>query len=541
MLVASEAMDKICRGSQVGEAHTQGSWADNVADTSRTARGTYVTHLSHKLETTSPRCNQRQIKRDHYTSDTFRSQDWFRHDTLSKTPDMPQLSPRFWKGANALSPAPSPRSRARLGSSKSTRALSKAGQKTEESYIDEKSPRGPVRSRSEGLLSPRSTVNQYNAISPRDTIDNVTRPGRPRPRVIVTGPDEGSEACSEARRGSPTFRASEAWMGYSSPRNPPHNKNMFAEAKDGALLDPVQPRRLQGRALSGRITEQSEDWRAGVDDYEKNSSAPVIANSINFVHSKGKKTNITKDEANAKRRLMLDPSQQDLRRSERRHDFPEQLEPPQHMSPNKSSILSKGDHLGGGRSSPRAGGHPVVVDAQHRTSAEMAASIMPGMGETHQFGAATPKYMVGNEIVHWSCQGRRSSPKCMQTAAQVNASSCEQADIQSLKLVSAVHLRDHRNSDTVREHLQPTSAYEQVQQPVQAVPQIIPPQARTPATFSKLDHIYTYGDISSLPSTMSKDSAYTHSGLNVVKYGARTPGTFSPHTTRSPVRQALAC
>mmetsp|Transcript_5041 Transcript_5041/g.12594 ORF Transcript_5041/g.12594 Transcript_5041/m.12594 type:complete len:99 (+) Transcript_5041:1-297(+) len=75
--IARGGMDKICRGSTLGEAQRHGAKTESssVADTSRHARGTHVSCNSYKLETSACRDNPGSA----FVSDTFRSQEWFKH------------------------------------------------------------------------------------------------------------------------------------------------------------------------------------------------------------------------------------------------------------------------------------------------------------------------------------------------------------------------------------------------------------------------------------------------------------------------------
>lgn len=183
-----------------------------------------------------------------------------------------------------------------------------------------------------------------------------------------------------------------------------------------------------------------------------------------------------------------------------------------------------------------------VVCVMHRTSAEMAASLMPEASARQE---ACPleqrKYMIGNELVDWQTHGRRAAPVCAQQAAQV--AQVVQGSL-AQKATSMVNLRDHRNSDVMREQMQlpvaveaspenpsPQTAMSRVQSSVTVSPYVRPVDLR----------VYSFGELSSLPSTMQKDTAYIHSGLKVVKYGVRSPGAFSPNVVRIPAAQVLQC
>lgn len=106
-------MDKICRGSLVGDLHNQGFRIVGATEDSRaTRRGSHVTHCSPKLERTA-----QHHPREHYQSDTFGSR--YLDRSPSREPGNLEncmqtrggttcLSPRM--GASAcLSPGSSPR------------------------------------------------------------------------------------------------------------------------------------------------------------------------------------------------------------------------------------------------------------------------------------------------------------------------------------------------------------------------------------------------------------------------------------------------
>lgn len=318
------------------------------------------------------------------------------------------------------------------------------------------------------------------------------------------------------------------------------------------------------RLHSGRQTENSESW----NNLRESRSEALIERpawscttsngtaGVGFAASpvwKGRKCNIVKNAENMKRRLMLDASQSETDQSQRRHGF---------LTPNKAN--SPRDYLyvpseGGGSRGTRA----VVTSPQHRTSDEMSASLHHPVGcqsanqefayqdggYTHQAGfqpevehaygavAVAPhaaKYLVGEQILNWHSHGRRGPLKCFQHAT--NTPAFRQVFHSSHPTGYApqgpscapgmVNLRDHRNSDVVREHLQPMDT------PLLQAPLVV-------SSASCPQRVYSYGELSSLPSTMPKDTAYLHSGLKVVKYGARMPGAFSPHVPRVLASQAL--
>mmetsp|Transcript_15306 Transcript_15306/g.27285 ORF Transcript_15306/g.27285 Transcript_15306/m.27285 type:complete len:543 (-) Transcript_15306:169-1797(-) len=540
-------MDKICRGSAIGEAHRSGAWRDDVGsqlDTSRTARGNSVSTHSLKLENTSPRGKPPANSRGAFVSDTFRSQEWFRHDGHSEE-KVPQLSPRFWKGANALSPAPGAM---QSGRSKSTKDL-KAGEENvnieQRGHYSPRAPRSPrggvSRARSEGTFIKPSEAFAQKTPSVADGYTETTYSRAQSPRDALFGDTEQTNGESNARQRSPspTFATSEQWMGYNSGFG---TGNKFDVEKDAPSMPSRNFQSKARRQHSGRVSE--ETWKPARGDLAgEPSPPPIIINAVSGAVTKGKKTNIVKDSDNAKRRLRLDQSQTDITRSEKKHSFPtdpqgqRQLEEMSYLSPR---LFSPGPQQspppnGGSQGSRAPAQDPRVVDVQHRTSAEMASSMMPDTARAKrqlepvaqaQFESDDRKYLVGQELVNWTHHGRRGASDCFSHICQVAAEATADAGGQMLGH-PPTSLRDHRNSDVLREHLQAPAAVSRVRQERQQ-PVVVPLS------------VYSYGDISSLPSTMPKDTAYLHSGLKVVKFGPRTPGYFSPYAGRVPVSLSQA-
>jgi len=101
--------DKICRGSLIGEAHNKGLYV--APERSRARRGTHVSSRSYKLETTAMPQTAREIE----PTQTYKTHNWFRHDTAGEdhhddvriSKDL--FSPRYWRQAGSLGPAPAPR------------------------------------------------------------------------------------------------------------------------------------------------------------------------------------------------------------------------------------------------------------------------------------------------------------------------------------------------------------------------------------------------------------------------------------------------
>jgi len=75
---------------------------------------------------------------------------------------------------------------------------------------------------------------------------------------------------------------------------------------------------------SGKITAESDVWlRSATDQQDSTPAAPVIANSSTFIPSKGKRTGMEspRQVATAKERLRLDETQEEGKRTQRKHDF----------------------------------------------------------------------------------------------------------------------------------------------------------------------------------------------------------------------------
>lgn len=381
--------------------------------------------------------------------------------------------------------------------------------------------RGLGRGRSEGHLHDRCELSPRDALprSPRRALAEIR--GRHLNAGLGGGPPEPT------RSPSPTFRVSENWMSYSaappdtagakSPRRGLSPRaggrtmvEAWAEKPPAPEARPPMPR-PPIRGHCGRTTETSVKWVGVAEDAPPGPS--LIANSENFVASRGKKVNIVEVADNVGNRLRQDASDPEATRSQRRHGFPSnpqsqrQIEQMRQVAPR---ILQRMAPEAAGRFSGRA---PVLVDAQHRSSAELVASLMPEAPEVRG-SRSEVRYFAGSEIVG-SGNGRRIAGACARQAPELAG-------------------RDHRNSDALREHLQHL-------QPRLSEPMPRSPASATPssAAVREAHGVFSYGVMSSLPSTMPKDSAYTHSGLAVVKYGSRTPGVFSPNVVRVPAASVL--
>jgi len=315
-------------------------------------------------------------------------------------------------------------------------------------------------------------------------------------------------------------------MGYSSQQGE-RDSNC---ASNGQPLEVMMPSSnfasAARRQHSGRITENSDNWlRAGG---ETSKPGPhVITNSENHNPSKGKKTGLTKDVGNVKRRLNMDSSQPEPVRSHRRNVFPVYTQQPSQKSQQVRLFTP--------RTQPPAGTSEAEVAATRalmRTSEAMAASLAPESivvpGEIAQ--PEERKVLVGNGLVDLMSSGRRTAPACIRLA---------ECGSLSQKALSVVSIRDQHNSDTMREQLKsPAEGGNKQQVPGSTVQ---PVTIATPIVQNLDQRVHSFGEFSSLPSTMQKDTAYLYSGLNVVKFGSRSPGFYSPNTVRIPAAVALEC
>jgi len=237
----------------------------------------------------------------------------------------------------------------------------------------------------------------------------------------------------------------------------------------------------------------------------------------------------------------MDTSQPDLRRSTRKHNFPESVQVQRQLEEFKYSPRVAMPPRAQDACDVDDSRKPCIVDVQHRTSAEMASSMMPEQVESANLEQR--KYMVGGEIISWANCGRRGAPQCFQTTSRVAAQVSRDAGGMHAVPPQSLHcVRDHRNSDLLRSHMvsQAPKWQEQLTVAPQTMPQqpvparVVAPSVKN-AGLATENRIFSYGDISCLPSTMPKDTAYLQSGLKVYKYGARTPGYFSPHMPHSQI------
>jgi len=319
--------------------------------------------------------------------------------------------------------------------------------------------------------------------SPRDLFTAVSQ--------ATSGPPGAERRCK-----SPTFHVSEAWMDHS----PLHSGVRYERDLSFQVGEGGGSPRLR-RSQSGSILEnlsRFESMAAGMGPAERSP--------------RGRKMGFVKDGDNTKRRLRQDEMQLDNQRSQRRHDFP--------LRPQADSVASLGELAALSAASPgtllRQASSPDCRRPMHRTSPDVAASLMP---------EATPqtpaKYIVGTRVVGWQNHGRRAAVACGPQAGM------PQAGVPVL----AANARDHRNSDMVRDlwHGGPTSVCHVAVPVVYAASPVISPASV----------VHSLGS-SSLPSTMPKDSAYTHAGLTVIQHCPRKAGAFSPNVKRTPASQVLS-
>ncbi|CAE8631752.1 unnamed protein product [Polarella glacialis] len=527
-------MDKICRGSRVGNAHNLGTWDQMDHAKSRFGRGSHVAMTHNKLDNTAP--PQRLSLSRSRSTDTFRSQEWFRHDGIAKdgpgrSPSI--TSPRFARGAFGMSPASSPTSRRGMQKSFSSRSFGEErGTAASLFYPDGLGPRSPRsprspqgkvdaagvrplgRGRSEGDLQ-RVEMNE-RALSPRDCLFQDRGPNR----------KDARSPSADGRAKSPTFCSSEHWMGYSYANAPPPQVEVQKMMPSSNFMSKIR------RSHSGKITQNSENWlRVAGEDAKP--TPPVIANSTNFLISRGKKVGLRSDADLAKKLMYVGPdSVPDSARTNRRHAFPSTPQADRHvegllqLSPRLLDHAATSDAV---RNKSSRGMTPVPsarVAVQHRTSGEMAGSIMPeaSTAQSPRILAQSPrngaeKYLIGSELVDLQSSGRRPSMLCSAFAAKEGPPQ---------RSSSQVIMRHHMNSDVVREHFQS----------VQFVPGCSNHMPPTREEANRRVHIY--GDYSVFPSSMPKDTAYVTMGLKVVKYQTRSPGVFSPNAPRVPaMKQAL--
>eukprot|EP00747_Dinoflagellata_sp_TGD_P168761 gnl/TRDRNA2_/TRDRNA2_195920_c0_seq1.p1 gnl/TRDRNA2_/TRDRNA2_195920_c0~~gnl/TRDRNA2_/TRDRNA2_195920_c0_seq1.p1 ORF type:complete len:539 (-),score=52.91 gnl/TRDRNA2_/TRDRNA2_195920_c0_seq1:91-1668(-) len=516
-------MDKICRGSLIGEAYSQGYVIDGLADTSRTAKGTHVTHTSMKVfhQVNSAK----NLHHPRGTNDTFKESGWFRHDDMAPySSDVSYLSPRFTKSGGGKLPARPPADTAAgLGRATSRKNISfdKAPETvditpSEDSYAM-RSPR-----LANGHQSPRAADGNEES-KPRKTFlefSNKNRRGvvrcqsdgtldRPRRMEALLSPrypqdDHGLEAAwkSSPERHSPTYRMSANWVAWSSGENP------ASEGSSGKVTMPSRNFSSHTRIpQSGRRTEMSQTSH-------EHPTASYISNCEDYKPSKGIRCNILKDDDNARRRLQLDPTQSERNLiKERKHAFPD--DPLTQYQKDQLRTVSSN----GAKGSHEPNRH--MVDIQHRTSAEMAASFRsaekPERHNEESFCAGGPRGRKGGTECRQSIQDRSEQIK-----AEVSG---------YVQMPVRRGLRDHRNSDVVKEHLQPTPA-----STLPIAPVINPTQLNWPPPEREIGRRAAGGRVNSSSSVVSsnqpQDLVNVPERSMVTEVRALKPAGYSPYLSR---------
>lgn len=280
-----------------------------------------------------------------------------------------------------------------------------------------KSPRpggglGVQRARSMGLLGTMPLEQEVEVSvfdgnrlqrqrSPRSPRPASSQPNRPaglpvqRGRVLDTDGEDPNPGTARSR--SPTYEVSENWMAYAAPKDSETPASARQRCMTAELTPSANFSCRMRRQHSGKINQESENWAPARSDFAAEPAPPpLIANSVTHILSKGKKTNLPKGPDEAKRRLKMDASQPESRRSERKHNFPDAPQSQRQLEEFKSSprLLTMPPRK------PDANvedGRPCIIDVQHRSSAEMAASMYPERVENPSLEQR--KYMVGSEII----------------------------------------------------------------------------------------------------------------------------------------------
>merc|ERR1712048_970534 len=311
-----------------------------------------------------------------------------------------------------------------------------------------------------------------------------------------------------------------------------------------------------------------------------------------------------------KRRLKLDASQQEMQRSERKHEFNEmpngarmRVVPPRIPKSPRTQRQTSGERQVSS----------AMVDIQRRSSADLVAALSPSQDDMHH--ARSPKYMLGQEVRDGNKLTRRGAHACLKSAVNETRTPAgtprtQVAEPSRSAANATANFRDHRNSDGVQASLEeshtaqspplrssqqtvvdplfpstpripiqrpstdvaPTAASHAERRPVTVGVEVLaiasksscPVQTVTtprvlvggnctprssqsqqhaigrPCGVAAQNHFVSYGGISSLPSSTSKDSGYVEAGLTVTRHVARTPGAFSPFAPRLPVAYVLS-
>eukprot|EP00930_Biecheleria_cincta_P020399 TRINITY_DN15357_c0_g1_i1.p1 TRINITY_DN15357_c0_g1~~TRINITY_DN15357_c0_g1_i1.p1 ORF type:complete len:508 (+),score=50.98 TRINITY_DN15357_c0_g1_i1:110-1633(+) len=499
-------MDKICRGSRVGDAHVVGS-LDRAANLQQGNNVTRSQSTGTMRFTNTLHCQQAN-----------------------------DVSPRFARPCTDLSPGPSPRTARGGANDFSPRSSAWSTQQRSKSRSDmlrsprqesvpdlfgrsscasERSPRsarrlkenmteasllngvaGLTRGRSETALGHGSGTGY---LSPRDTLyDN---------RVGVADMHRGTNL--EGRARSPTFTMSEQWMETTT-----ESLSSTKQQCDNAMPSSNFGSTIR-RMHSGKITRNSENWLR-MDGQDATPAASVISNSCDHSISRGKKTGLEKDPQAAKQLMRQDINKvPENVKGQQRHQFQNLPQAQYHidelraLSPRHLAQAATADAM-----STRGNQESAGVAVLHRTSGEMAASIGPD--QAAPWSRPAEKYVLGCEIVDMRHTGVRAAKDCVKHACLSGG-----YPTRSSSLGSMVNFRHHLNSDIVREHMTPQYMHSNT---------MALPSSRQEAS----RRIHVYGEYSTPPATMSKDTAYIQSGLRLVKYQTRAPGKFSPNAVRVP-------
>jgi len=333
--------DKICRGSLIGEVHNKGLYVKH--EPSQAKRGTHVSIRSNKLETTPPTPVGLQHPREQEPTQTFRtSTNWFKHDApavpqqmqKSKMASNPiahdttyyctstkeirpitsrqadhdgsqhtqkwgskdEFSPRYWRQASCLAPAPAPQEiqfqqRKNLKNREAAKELRRSSKDNKESFSQEIL----YENAEEGGFESRNATKAYS-------IDTKTR-----------------DDTVDERINNPTFKNSVDWMAFSSPRE----KYQWAKHKT--------TQKEQSRHDFLKKKQQSK-----IAEMQQEDEKPIYTNSVNLIPSKGKKS-FPERRSECQLLIQQDPNKPEERRSMRRHEFSEHSAVPQTARPASSA------------------------------------------------------------------------------------------------------------------------------------------------------------------------------------------------------------
>lgn len=312
------------------------------------------------------------------------------------------------------------------------------------------------------------------------------------------------------------------------------------------------------RMHSGRQTENSPSNDELLHFKGSEPAKSVITNSLDHKASRGKKTGIGRDETQAKRRLMLDDTQVVPQPTQRQHKFTTDgnVREPEAGGVSRKATWSEpsaeeasvpvdrkymvGNAIvtwaSGRKVMPKSFSHQcteaVVAHVGHTPRAGGSPSPPASKQQPQTFGDFSPR-VFSSDGVRSSWSPREPCPQHMDKASFH----------QNMEASVAAHLRDHRNSDVVRQALQPTAVAMGAPRPRPHTAGVsAAPAAGAPVVIETQcadTQVHSYGKLSSMPSSMTKDTAYMHSGLQVVKFGTRMPGLYSPNSPRISASQAV--